>query len=356
MDLAEHPYTVDLDLFGHASVFQWLGPAATPRRQTTLADWLLRPASRSEIVARQAATSSSRREDEWRLRLEAHGLLAAGAGRPNRSLLDGPDAFSQHSTALRAVVFTLVAAIWILIALHATGVMSVALWPIPLVAGIILSFVTAVRVRIAFRSSRRWSGCTRAIRRNLSSMESPHHVGRRDWSRSSNVFRPMVAASMRRLNRILGYAELRRGAAMLHFPVQAFTLWDFHVLFALERWRVSSGRRVRGWLDALGELEALNLLATARRDNPGWVAPEFGSAREVVADDGHPLILDNRRVANSVRMGPPGSVLLITGSNMSGKSAPAVDRSQHRSRPCRELRLRAPTCRCPTVTCRPASV
>ena len=42
---------------------------------------------------------------------------------------------------------------------------------------------------------------------------------------------------MRRLNRILGFGELRRGAAMLHFPVQAFTLWDFHVLFALERWR-----------------------------------------------------------------------------------------------------------------------
>ncbi len=44
--------------------------------------------------------------------------------------------------------------------------------------------------------------------------------------------------SMRRLNRILGFGELRRGAAMLHFPVQAFTLWDFHVLFTLERWRV----------------------------------------------------------------------------------------------------------------------
>ena len=78
---------------------------------------------------------------------------------------------------------------------------------------------------------------------------------------------------------------------------------------------------MRGWLEALGELEALTLLATARRDNPGWAAPEFGCAREVAADDiGHPLIADARRVANSVKVGPPGSVLLITGSNMSGKS------------------------------------
>ena len=76
-------------------------------------------------------------------------------------------------------------------------------------------------------------------------------------------------ASMRRLNRILGCAELRRGAAMLHFPVQAFTLWDFHVLFALERWRVSSGRRVRGWLEALGELEALNAARNRQTRQPG---------------------------------------------------------------------------------------
>ncbi len=78
---------------------------------------------------------------------------------------------------------------------------------------------------------------------------------------------------MRQLNRILGFAELRRGAAILHFPVQALTLWDFHVLFALERWRRASGPRVRGWLEALGELDALTLLATARRDNPSWARP-----------------------------------------------------------------------------------
>ena len=71
-------------------------------------------------------------------------------------------------------------------------------------------------------------------------------------------------ACMRQLNRILGFGELRHGAAILHFPVQALTLWDFHVLFALERWRRMSGRRVRGWLDALGELDALAQLAHLR--------------------------------------------------------------------------------------------
>jgi hypothetical protein len=63
--------------------------------------------------------------------------------------------------------------------------------------------------------------------------------------------------AMARLNRILGFSELRRGAAIFHFPIQALTLWDFHVVFALDRWRQATGPRVRGWLAALGELDAL---------------------------------------------------------------------------------------------------
>ena len=58
---------------------------------------------------------------------------------------------------------------------------------------------------------------------------------------------------MRQLNRILGFGELRTSAALLHFPIQSVTLWDFHVLFALDRWRRSAGSRVRGWFAALAE-------------------------------------------------------------------------------------------------------
>jgi DNA mismatch repair ATPase MutS len=126
---------------------------------------------------------------------------------------------------------------------------------------------------------------------------------------------------MRSLNRILGFAELRSGAAILHFPIQAFTLWDFHVLFALERWRRRSGSHVRDWLEALADMDAASSLATARRDNPGWAMPEIQNERVVEAEAlAHPLIADDRRVANDVRVGPPGTLLLVTGSNMSGKS------------------------------------
>jgi DNA mismatch repair ATPase MutS len=126
---------------------------------------------------------------------------------------------------------------------------------------------------------------------------------------------------MRALNRILGFADLRRGAALLHFPIQAFTLWDFHWLFALEKWRRRSGSRVRGWFEAAGEIDALSCLAAIRYDNPDWCFPTIGDVPSYRAEGlGHPLISGSRRVPNDVEVGPRGSVLLITGSNMSGKS------------------------------------
>ncbi|HSJ25450.1 MAG TPA: MutS family DNA mismatch repair protein, partial [Longimicrobiales bacterium] len=109
----------------------------------------------------------------------------------------------------------------------------------------------------------------------------------------------------------------------LHSPVYIFTLWDVHVLAALERWQAASGAAVRDWLAAVGELEATAALATLAHDNPGWAYPLVDADAERVfrAESlGHPLLREDARVSNDVAVGPPGTFLLVTGSNMSGKS------------------------------------
>src|SRR4029453_8750235 len=76
-----------------------------------------------------------------------------------------------------------------------------------------------------------------------------------------------------RLNRILGFAQLRAGAPIFHFPHQALTLWDFHVFFAFDAWRRKVGSSVRGWMEAIGELDALSALAQVKADYPPWALP-----------------------------------------------------------------------------------
>jgi len=111
--------------------------------------------------------------------------------------------------------------------------------------------------------------------------------------------------------------------SLLYFALQATVVWDFHILLLLERWQKRCARLVRQWFEALAELEALGSLACLAFDNPQWCFPDVDAALPKLLRGtavGHPLLSDQVRVANDVEVGPVGMVLLVTGSNMSGKS------------------------------------
>ena len=331
--IEHHPYAQDLDLFGRASLLQWLGPAATAAGARTLQEWVLAPAPASDIANRQRAVAELSPAVEWREHLAAHGRLAAGVRRAELEAFlrwaESAGPFSRPTTRrLRVAVLVITAAIWVLIGLQAAGMAEAAYWLIPVVAGMILSFATAIHIHGEFN---RALVADQAFARYADLFAHAVHAPRD--APLLGAIRTRLASSgtdapecLRQLNRILGFAQLRAGAAIFHFPIQALTLWDFHVFFALDAWRRRVGSSVRGWMNAVGELDALSALAQVRVDNPGWALPEVVDARmdavkKIRASNlGHPLIPDDRRVGNDVEVGPPGTVLLITGSNMSGKS------------------------------------
>jgi hypothetical protein len=327
VDVSSHPYAQDLDLFGRVSLFRWLGPAATAAGSARLAAWLLEAARPDEVRARQAAAAELAALEEWREQMAAHGVLAGGGDEPGAQRFltwaEGPGALGAREPLLLGVVLTLTAALWGLIALHATGVVDEAYWLYPLLVNVTLSFAMTRTVISSFdqagagqRTLSRYGALLDDATRPP--FESPWLRAVQDRMQAEGAHAP---SCMRRLTRILGFAELRSGAALLHFPIQALTLWDFHVLFALERWRRHVGTHVRGWFDALADLDALTCLAGARRDHPDWAVPVLGAEPVYSATAlGHPLLPDNRRVGNDVEIGPPGTLLLVTGSNMSGKS------------------------------------
>lgn len=327
IDLSHHPYALDLDLFGRASLAQWLGPAATPTGYACLSSWLLEGAAVPEIHSRQAAVRELAVEDEWREQLFAHGVLISGEPVPDLggffAWAEGPSVFGGRESAWRILVVLLTVSIWLLLALQIAGGLDAALWMIPLVLGLVLSFVRTGLIHGTF--TRAGAG-QRALSRYAAFLE--HAVTGPGSSERLRGLRTHLTdgerpapACMRQLNRILGFAELRSGAGIFHFLIQALTLWDFHVMFALDRWRIRVGAHVRGWIEVAGELDALSSLANVAFDNPAWCTPEFNGAKPLDAVAlGHPLLPDDRRVANDVQVGPPGTVLVITGSNMSGKS------------------------------------
>jgi DNA mismatch repair ATPase MutS len=110
---------------------------------------------------------------------------------------------------------------------------------------------------------------------------------------------------------------------MSYTILQALTLWDFHVLFLLEQWQCTNGMHVERWVAALGEFEALMSLASLCHDHPSWAFPVItteDNPKIVAVGLGHPLLHPEVCVVNDIEIGPPGTFLLVTGSNMSGKS------------------------------------
>src|SRR5262249_10045227 len=125
-------------------------------------------------------------------------------------------------------------------------------WLLPVLVSVTLSFAFAGRVRAQFDSAtlgqRVLEGYASMLRLVCEeAWQAPQLVELQAALRSGGS----APAQVRALARLVGWSELRSGQPLLHFPIQALTLWDFHVLFAIERWRSRSGRAVRGWFDAL---------------------------------------------------------------------------------------------------------
>jgi DNA mismatch repair ATPase MutS len=130
---------------------------------------------------------------------------------------------------------------------------------------------------------------------------------------------PSVA--MGELERILGWFELRHNG--LVYPIiNLFTLWDVHCTLALESWRKRTAPTLEDWFAVLGELEALSSLAGLVHDEPDFSFPEVSDEHPPFEAEalGHPLIASGVRKVNDVTLSAPGTALLVTGSNMSGKS------------------------------------
>jgi hypothetical protein len=148
-------------------------------------------------------------------------------------------------------------------------------------------------------------------------------------------FRSPLPARLRATLDVEGQASSKRLARLAHLAekidsrenlfvrmLELFILWTPRLAAEVEEWRRQSGPAVRGWLETVGEIEALNSLASHAYEHPADTFAEFvGQGPLLEAEEvGHPLLPEDRVVRNSVRIGDELRVLVVSGSNMSGKS------------------------------------
>ncbi|MEA2165347.1 MAG: hypothetical protein QOK37_3474 [Thermoanaerobaculia bacterium] len=337
-----HLFAGDLDLFGKGSLFEWLCLAATSEGRATLAQWLLNPdvVTADEVRERQAAV------EELRGRVDLREEIAIAAAEIAHEVESAKlDEWSRAETLLgsrgeriAAVVITAFTAIALLLGIPALVARLVnatnpgampeisPLWSLPLMVMIVIVtfFARSLSERVAqvVGAVERREPALALLAGLLTLIERESFVSPRLASLRARLERDGVAASrqIERLRKLVALLDARRN--QFFAPFAMLLLWSAHIAFAIERWRKESGTEIVAWIASIAELEAILSLASFAFEHPTFVMPEVIDGDALFDGDavGHPLIGDDRRVANDVRIGGELRLLIVSGSNMSGKS------------------------------------
>lgn len=320
---ADHLFADDLDLFGRGSLFELLSTSRTRGGEARLAGWLLTPAAPDVIRQRQAsvlelAPRIDLREDLAILGPEIDSAvdtdaLLAWAGAPPRLTARWP------RFVLAALSATVLASIGVWVA---TGEAPAVLLP-TLVAqsAVALLFRGAVH-EVAHGVERReheLAVLTELLARLERERFTSPELVRQAERLSSGGHSP--SREIKRLARLVDMLSSREN--LLFGPIAALGALGTQLAFAVDAWRARSGPAVREWLDVLSEIEALSALATYASEHPADTMPEVvpGAPRFEATGITHPLLPSARAVVNDVVLGGDAPhVLLVSGSNMSGKS------------------------------------
>ncbi|MDE0650177.1 MAG: DNA mismatch repair protein MutS [Gammaproteobacteria bacterium] len=321
-----HDYADDLDLHGHASLVHLAGICGTAPGRSTLWSWLLAPADPRTIALRQEAVCEMAGAFDYRDRIAAEArLMNSDSVEDVEDFLrwcESPDSLSGRAW-LRAAAVLLPPVNLAAIILYSLGMVPTAAvaWPL-LLSTLVMAPAWKAISRACSEADDGESGVRHygALLSLLADapLDSRYAADLRQRLGAGTRPAPREIATLRRL---LDMAEARR-SPLFHIPLALVFLWDVHVLAALERWKQRSGARVRTWLDVVGEAEALAALAALAADHPGWAMPTLDAEATTLRGRalGHPLLAPELWVRNDVEVGPAGSFLLVTGSNMSGKS------------------------------------
>jgi hypothetical protein len=320
-DDPHHVYASDLDLFGEGSLFQLLSTARTRIGEEALAGWLLAPAPVDQIRDRQQAVEELREELDLREDLAVLGE-DAGVGVHPDALVKWGEAANQLQSSwiprvapLLAVLAAFAAFVW-----GYWGIATPFLVLIVIEGGLVYSLKKPMEAVLeetehAFHDLDLLSGVLARVEAHTF-----HTPGLLQLQQALAATGARSSVAIAKLRSLVDLINSRHNMFLRIIDVPL--MYSVQVAFAAERWRHTHGKALRGWLAAVGEIEALLSLAAYSYEHPADPFPEFvsGPARVEAEEIGHPLIPVSNCVRNNVTIGGEDRVLLISGSNMSGKS------------------------------------
>ncbi len=320
-----HPFLYDLDIFGYESVFQSLNRSFTRNGKKVLAGFFVNPLqSPDDISRRQAAAKEVRNKVEWRQTFQALAMDLKNEQMKDEALLNWVEAqrgiFKNWFYPALAYIFPVITAL--LIILNMAGLV-----PYQLIFTLLLLALIMVGslLKKTQRFQNQMAGALKVLGKHLALIK---HIEKEDFDsvllqeKKKVLFVEEEPASLviAKLSRILDAFDSRNNV-FVGIVLNAVLLWDIHCLMRFDKWRIKFGHRILPVLNSLAEIDALSSLGSYTFNHPAFFFPEvIDSAEWKMEQMGHPLIQNGERVNNDFTIRGEGTVYIITGPNMAGKS------------------------------------
>ncbi len=314
--LCQLPESQDLDLFGPASLFHLLSTQRTPQGRATLAQWIIDQPPAEEIGLRQVSAKALSEHLDWRQNLAVIGeTLAVDQAVIIPQWMIRKIWLTQKNTLIKYLRF----APWLTLL---SIILTFILTPIPfalIVIGINITIVCKYKVAI----NESLAGLAKVDQKIRSYAEIFNYI--KSCPVKAGEIETLIPEINEASEAMLEFNSIATGAAargsLIHPLLNAVAGFDLQVVKKLESWQTSYGKKLSTWFEALGKIEALTSISNLYYDEPDWTLADFKKSGGLQSKNlGHPLIYENSRVGNDVSLGPEGRFLLVTGSNMAGKS------------------------------------
>ncbi len=320
----DHPYSFDLDIFGEGSLFQRINGSSTYLGRERLASELngTYKFTKEEIEERQEAIEELADKADFRGELEAIGIMEEGKKSSPEELLkwkDGREGLFSSGGFMSLVyglnILTLIVVILLVFNIVDYRILLLDL----LINGAFL--LTGKRKRAeALKLIELYKENINSYFKVVELIEKEAFESRLliNLQNSLKEGEKSAAYQLKELAKIVNRLKDTHNA--YYHLVNLAALMDYHVLHSLEKWRGSYGKSIERWLDAAGKIEALGSLGVINFENEDYALPKLHEENILEGlGIGHPL-LGKTAVVNDFSLKKPKSMVLITGSNMSGKS------------------------------------
>jgi hypothetical protein len=320
-----HDYANDLDIFGRASLFQYVNRCTSEQGKKLFSYWLLNPSSPEIILLRQQAVKELAQQIKWRQQLQSYGTVQAISIATEDKIehwSQQPARFinKQHWQILRWV---LPAISLTLLGLHIADILESKLFYPLIVLMLVIAFAISKLVMPSYLQVNKIAPQLESLSDSIRWIEKANFKTPllNDLKNKYIVHAESSSSVIRKLKKILDKFDLRLNP-LVFLPLNTFLFWDLQQVLLLENWKKQNEQHIGNWFHSLAEIESLSSLANLSFNHPDWAFPELSDKTGIVIADsiGHPLISKEKLVSNFFSTDANGGLNLITGSNMAGKS------------------------------------